>query len=283
MVKIQIIVCGWWFDEFEGKTTFIDNLNELKNANSNVSVFWSCHKEPPKIIVDNFDYKVFENEGLEHGAYDQALNHLDLKDDVVCYFFNDDMYIHNWNWLPLCTEELLSGHNTKFVMNGVDYGFEMNAQSIPKLSRWRGTTEKVADYVKPESKKYFMENKWVQPRTLRTSFIGCIRKTLKDVNDFEWCRVPLMYDFPDHEHDGCIDTIGNLSLQIFAYKIGKVYGFDKIKYLSPYYRYSKYMTECLRGKHSPEGNIDRDAYQLAPGGLVTGAEILHIEDLIWKK
>ena len=265
------------------KATFIDDLKEIKEYNPNVSVFWSCHKEPPKIIIDNFNYKVFENEGLEHGAYDQALNHLDLDDDVICYFFNDDMYIHDWNWINICNSELLSKYNTKFVMNGVDYGFRMNPQEIPKLSKWRETTDKVVDYVKPESKKYFMEDKLIKFRTLRTSFIGCVRKTLRDINDFEWCRVPLMYDFPNHKHDGCIDTIGNLSLQIFAYKVGKVYGLDKVKYLSPYYRYSKYMTECLRGKHSPVGNIDKDIYTTAPGGLVSGAKLLDIEDLIWKK
>ena len=59
MVKIQIIVCGWWFDGYEGKTTFIDDLRELQDSNSNISVFWSCHKEPPKIIKDNFIFNSF--------------------------------------------------------------------------------------------------------------------------------------------------------------------------------------------------------------------------------
>jgi len=280
VIKIQIIVCGWWFDEFEGKTTFIDNLNELQKNNSNISVFWSCHKEPPQIIKDNFDYKVFENLGLEHGAYDQGLNYLNLDDDVVCYFMNDDMYIHDWDWINLCTNQLLNTPNIKFVMNGVDYYFLMNPQEIPKLSRWRGTEDKIIDYIKVESKKYFMDNVTLLSRTLRTSFIGCVRKTLRDINDFEWCKVPLMYDIPNHEHDGCIDTIGNLSLQLFSYKVDKTYGLDKVRYLSNYYRYSKYITECLRGEHSPVGNIDRVEKE---GGLVDGVELSNIEDLIWKK
>ena len=32
-MKIQIIICGWWYDEFDGRkniTDFIDGLIELK-------------------------------------------------------------------------------------------------------------------------------------------------------------------------------------------------------------------------------------------------------------
>ena len=43
------------------------------------------------------------------------------------------------------------------------------------------------------------------------------------------------------------------------------------------------MTECLRGKHSPMGNIDEFKYDIYPGEFVSGAEISNIEDLIWKK
>ena len=57
-MKIQFIVCGWWYDEFDGKkgvTDFIEELNYLKNENDHIDVFYSCHKEPPKIVKDNFE------------------------------------------------------------------------------------------------------------------------------------------------------------------------------------------------------------------------------------
>jgi len=34
-MKIQFIICGWWYDEFDGRkgiTDFIDELIELQNS-----------------------------------------------------------------------------------------------------------------------------------------------------------------------------------------------------------------------------------------------------------
>ena len=62
-MKIQFIVCGWWYDEWDGKknqTEFIDALYELKEENENLDVMWTCHKKPPQIIKDKFDYKEYE-------------------------------------------------------------------------------------------------------------------------------------------------------------------------------------------------------------------------------
>ena len=70
-MKIQFIVCGWWYDEWDGKknqTEFIDALYELKEENDNLDVMWTCHKTPPKIITEKFDYKEYENIGLEWGT-----------------------------------------------------------------------------------------------------------------------------------------------------------------------------------------------------------------------
>ena len=50
-MKIQFIVCGWWYDEWDGKknqTEFIDALYELKEENENLAVMWTCQKTPPK-------------------------------------------------------------------------------------------------------------------------------------------------------------------------------------------------------------------------------------------
>ena len=43
-MKIQFIVCGWWYDEFDGRkgiTDFIDGLIELQKDNEFIDVFWS--------------------------------------------------------------------------------------------------------------------------------------------------------------------------------------------------------------------------------------------------
>ena len=66
--KIQFIVCGWWYDKFDSKenqTDFINQLIELNTENKNIDVFWTCHKTPPKIVTDNFEYQQYENIGLE--------------------------------------------------------------------------------------------------------------------------------------------------------------------------------------------------------------------------
>ena len=64
-MKIQFIVCGWWYDEWDGKknqTEFIDALYELKEENDNLDVMQTCHKTPPKIITEKFDYKEYEKQ-----------------------------------------------------------------------------------------------------------------------------------------------------------------------------------------------------------------------------
>ena len=48
--------------------------------NDNINVFYSCHKEPTNLIKDNFEWKLFENKGLEWGGYQQAYEHLDNPD-----------------------------------------------------------------------------------------------------------------------------------------------------------------------------------------------------------
>ena len=78
-MKIQFIVVGWHYSYDD----LIDGLIELKNDNDMVNVFWSCHKEPTDVIKENFDWKLFDNLGLEDGAYQQALDYLKPDDDVI--------------------------------------------------------------------------------------------------------------------------------------------------------------------------------------------------------
>ena len=55
--KIQFIICGWWYDKFDGRrgiTDFIDGLIELQKENDFIDIFWTCHKEPTQLVKDNF-------------------------------------------------------------------------------------------------------------------------------------------------------------------------------------------------------------------------------------
>ena len=65
---------------------------------------WTCHKTPPKIITEKFDYKEYENIGLEWGAYDKVLNDMDLDDDTFLFFIQDDMVIHDWSFINVCVD-----------------------------------------------------------------------------------------------------------------------------------------------------------------------------------
>ena len=53
------------------------HLKHIIEANDNVDVFYSCHKEPTQFVKDNFDWKLFDNVGEEIIAYQQAIEYLD--------------------------------------------------------------------------------------------------------------------------------------------------------------------------------------------------------------
>ena len=153
-MKIQFIVCGWWYDEFDGKkgiTDFIEQLNELKNENDFIDVFYSCHKEPPNIVKDNFNWKLFENVGLEWGAYDKACNHLNLDKDTFIFFIQDDMFVRDWSFITKCVEVLSKGE-VKVIGNGVTYPMHLDPSAEARLSYWLKTNDRWVDYVREENK-----------------------------------------------------------------------------------------------------------------------------------
>ena len=105
-MKIQFIICGWWYDEFDGRkgiTDFIDGLIELQESNDFIDVFWSCHKEPTKLVKDNFKYKVFENVGLEWGAYNKAFD-----------YFHQSLG-GNWHWNTESARKILEQQIENFL------------------------------------------------------------------------------------------------------------------------------------------------------------------------
>ncbi len=95
-MKIQFVICGWHMDQ----DSLIDGLKLLQrpigmNLGSydrvEIDVFWSCHRTPPDRIKDNFNCKEFYNGAEECGAYQQAVDYLDLDDDTYCFFMHDDL------------------------------------------------------------------------------------------------------------------------------------------------------------------------------------------------
>ena len=229
-MKIQFIIVGWHFENFP---ELIDQLIEV-NQNDEVNVFWSCHNEPPNKIKNNFSYKLFPNLGLEDGAYQQALDYLDIKDDTILFLMHDDLIIKDWNFVNVCLGLLNEGY--KVIGNGINYPLNLDPNETK-----RG--KKYIDFVKEECKSIFSTPLFCY--TIRESFMCIKRGDLKEIGDFEviW-EEPL----PDKEGKYHIGGMGNTQQSLLGYKLTKIFGKEKFAYLSNNYQDSNYLFECARGK-----------------------------------
>ena len=115
--------------------------------------FWSCHKEPTKLVKDNFEWKLFENKGLEWGAYNKAFDYLDLDDDTIVFCIQDDMVIKDWNFVSTCVEHINNG--VKIIGNGFNYPMLFQPQLEARLSYWLKTKDRWIDYVREENQHMF--------------------------------------------------------------------------------------------------------------------------------
>ncbi len=251
-MKIQFIIVGWHMNQ----PSLIEGLYDLKETNESVDVFWSCHKEPTDEIKQKFNYKVFFNGGEECGAYDQAIEYLNLEDDTICFFLHDDIIIKDWNFINICLNGLNQGF--KVIGNGRDYP-EPNFDPF-KVTKM-GITEDFdgalfKDYVKEENQYMFDE---VRPiLKVRPSFICMEYKSIKEIGGFEprkeaytspltekdeWCPEGV----PHYRGNKGIASFGNLYPALVCYKMNKVFGHEKITYLSDRYVDSDYIYECQRG------------------------------------
>lgn len=241
MKKIQFVVVGWHYNQEE----YIDGLIELNQGNENVDVFWSCHREPPQKIKDNFDWKLFPNLGMADGGYQQAVDYLELNDDDICFFTNDDIIIKNWDFINKCVDKLES---CKVVGNCVNYPTVFDPQTMePNVGK------RFIDFVKDSSKHLF--DKTIHMKTVRGSFMCMTYKSLKAVDYFE-----PMFDYPEliqpklkDNGDAYVEGfpgiggIGNLILNLFSYKLNVILGTDNIQYLGNKYLDTEYIYECARG------------------------------------
>jgi hypothetical protein len=252
MNKIQFIVVGWHYNQPE----FYESLKELNDNNNTIDVFWSCHNEPIDFIKNNFNYKVFPNLGEEFIAYQQAIEHLDLDDNTICFFIHDDVIIKNWDFIDLCCNKLEQGY--KFLGNCLNY-------PLPEFDPTKihhdgvGISEEfdnkpISSYALDETKHWFDRN--ISPvAVIRGSFICCKYKDLKHIHGFEprkeaW--VPLKWDEKNqcHSYRGGIgqSRYGNLFMFMFSYKINRVFGLQSIGYLSQRYLDSDFIYEMTRAK-----------------------------------
>jgi hypothetical protein len=236
-MKIQFIIVGWHFNKFP---ELIESLIELNGANENIDIFWSCHREPDQIIKDNFNYKVFPNLGLEDGAYQQALDYLDISDDTILFLMHDDIVVKDWNFMNMCLRYLSQGY--AFVGNGINYPLEFNPYNEFK-SEMLNIDGTYVDIVKPEA-RHICNDQILFTLTLRESFICTTRKYLRDIFDFE---VIWQEPIPDENGKYHIGAIGNAQQTLLGYKITKIYGPERIAYLSNTYQDSEFMYECARG------------------------------------
>jgi hypothetical protein len=226
-MKIQFIVVGWHFDEFP---ELVDSLIELNKSNDIIDIFWSCHKEPSNIIKENFKYKVFPNLGLEDGAYQQALDHLDISDDTILFLMHDDLVVKDWGFISRCLEALNNGY--KVVGNGINYPLQLDPNEVK-----RG--KKLIDFVKEDCKSLFDKSLFCY--TIRESFMVIKRGDLKKIGDFE-----VIWEDPTSKGEGP-GGIGNTQQSLLGYKLTKTFGTEKFAYLSNNYQDSNYLFECARG------------------------------------
>ena len=243
-MKVQFIIVGWYYEKFP---EFIDQLIYLNRNFDRINIFWSCHKEPPNRIKDNFNYKLFPNIGLEDGAYQQAIDYLNLSDDTILFLMHDDMAIKSFQFIEVCIDLL---NKYKVIGNGLNYCDYINLDD--EIKGYEG--KKYIDFVKEDCKILFKNhNSKELIKTIRLSFLCLTRKTLRELYGFEviWdAGEPTLNDKNEYVHNGNkpYGGIGNLQQLLFSYKINKVFGSDSITYLSDKYQDSKYLFECNRGK-----------------------------------
>tara|TARA_Y100001963_G_C6652668_1_gene386495 strand:+ start:47 stop:850 length:804 start_codon:yes stop_codon:yes gene_type:complete len=262
---LRFIVCGWHYNQ----SSLIEGLAELQKENPNdVHVFWSCHREPTDFIKENFDYKVFFNGGEEYGAYEQAINHLNIADEDVCFFMHDDLVISEWGFIEKIVTSLTTNYiqtnrgmkKAKIIGNGINHRVENydynKVIDIGVKKEFDGM--RLVDYVKEENKHLF-DKPIPKLITVRPSFISMLYSTVKEIGGFEprydaYVSPKLMYvkddGIDEYEYRGGkkLSSWGNDFPNLNNYKFNRLYDTKTIGFLSEEYLHSKYIHECIRGK-----------------------------------
>ncbi len=247
-MKIQFIITGWHYNQ----DSLIDGLIELQAANPEIiDVYWACHRDPIDKIKDNFKWDLYPNLGMADGGYQQAVNYLDIKDDTMCFFLQDDIIIKNWGFIEICLAKLNQGF--KFLGNCMNYMTNFNPY---EKSKSEGLI--IRDFVKESTKHLFDQS--LQIKTIKGSFICCFYKDVKHIDFFEpiFHYPELIEPFYDEETKGWrtknqkgLGGIGNVIQNLLNYKINRVFGPNSIDYLGTEFLDSPYIYECARGAIDP--------------------------------
>ena len=254
---IRFIVCGWHMNQ----PTLIEGLAELQKDNPNdVHVFWSCHREPTDFIKENFDYKVFFNGGEEYGAYEQAINYLDIDDNDLCFFMHDDLVIKDWGFIEVCIHDIGA---VKIIGNGANYlvkNYDHN-KVIDVGIKEEFDGMKAVDYVKEENKHMF-DKPIEKLYTVRPSFMCMLYSTVKELGGFEprydaYVTPKLVgtddgVDEWEYRGGKKLSSWGNEFPNLNNYKYNRLFKYKQIRFLSKNYLHSKWIHECARGKHMEE-------------------------------
>ena len=247
-MKIQFIVCGWHMN----RKNLIDGLYDLKEENKdNIDVFWSCHREPTDEIKEKFDYKLFFNGGEEYGAYQQAIQHLDLDDDTICFFLHDDLVLKSFDFILICIDKLKTLKVVGNCANYSDPSFDPNKLIEVGIKEEFDNKSRI-DYVMDENKHLFKKGT-IPLQTVRPSFVCMKYGSVKQIGGFEPRKEA--YDYPRKNEEGTYVYRGNKGMsswgnefpQLNNYKFNVVFGPEKIGYLSKTYLDSEYIYECARG------------------------------------
>jgi len=255
-MKVYFIVVGWYYNQ----KSLLEDLKSMEENNKFINVFYSCHKDPPEFVKENFDWKLFDNLGEEFVAYQQAIKYLNIEDEAICFFMNDDIIVKDWEFISECVNKLNQGY--KIVGNGYNPGF--NAYN-PFYDISIGISEEFdgrqgRDYAH-EKNKYLFDDK-LEMNMVRGSFFCIQYKTVKEIGGLEpreeaWVPMnfnengkPYYRGFKDvaDTKTGGLGLFGNLFPNLTLYKINKVFGKESVTWLGEHYRNSEYLYEYERGE-----------------------------------
>ena len=250
---IRFIICGWHMNQ----DTVLNGFNTLQEYNpDNVHVFWSCHKEPTDFIKENFDYKVFPNGGEEYGAYEQAINYLDIDDEDVCFFMHDDLVIKDFKFIKIVVDTLtldgykIMGNGANYLVQNYDYNKVIDVGIKEEFDGMRAV-----DYVKEENRHIF--NKPIKNLiSVRPSFLAMQYKTVKEIGGFEprydaYVSAELVNEeTSEYGYRGGkgLSSWGNEFPNLNNYKYNRLFDYNQVGFLSTKYLRSDWIYECARGK-----------------------------------
>ena len=207
-----------------------------------------------------FDYKLFFNGGEEYGSYQQAIKHLNLDDDTVCFFLHDDLVLKSFDFITICIDALKTH---KVIGNCMNYGensYDPNKVIEIGIKEEFDNKTRI-DYVKDEN-KHFFDRGAIPLKTVRPSFVCMKYDSVKEIGGFEPREEayvsPSVTEGGKPYYRGCenladtktggLSVFGNLFPNLTVYKVNKIFGKDSITWLSDSYRDSKYLHECERGE-----------------------------------